>query len=239
MKISTINSIEISSLCNLKCQYCPASAQKEYRDVGLMDMETFKRAIIWVQYFADRGTQLELNLFGVGEPLLNPQIAEFVRIARVHVPMSREVHLNTNGIFMTREMGLKLKDAGISSIDITGHDPYHSAKTIRILRDLGIPGQLSIDPIVRPNDWAGQVDWFESEFRYDCPWIYRGQVMVMSDGSVTVCCIDAFAKGVLGSVKDDLAELEVEAFELCKSCHHDVPERIVNEESQIIRLGSG
>ena len=227
MRISTINSIEVSSVCNLECKYCPATKQKEFRDVGLMNIEIFEKALKWVQYFSNEGSQLELNLFGIGEPLLNEKIVEYVRMAREVVPMSQEVHLNTNGILMNRDLAVELKDAGISSIDITGHSPYHTAKTIRILSEVGIPGQLSVDYMVRPNDWAGQVEWFESQYRYKCPWLYRGQVMIMSDGRVTTCCIDAFGKGVVGNVWDDLSKIELEPFELCQDCHHDVPSEIV------------
>ena len=238
MKITTINSIEVSSICNLKCQYCPASKQGEFRDVGLMRMNVFERAIEWVKYFSNQGTQKELNLFGIGEPLLNENIVEMVGIARINVPMSQSVHLNTNGILMERDLAGKLKEAGISSIDITGHHPYHTAKTIRILQGFNIPGQLSVDFMVRPNNWAGQVDWFESQYRYKCPWVEKGQVMIMSNGDVTTCCIDAQGLGVVGNVDDDVSKMDLEPFELCGSCHHDVPERIIHEEPRIIGVGS-
>jgi len=234
MKITTINSIEVSSLCNLNCQYCPASKQGQHRNIGIMDMGTFEKAIEIVAHYAGQGTQKELNLFGIGEPLLNPLILDFVEMARNYVPMSQEVHLNTNGILMDRDLALNLKLAGISSIDITGHHPYHTAKTIRILQEVGIPGQLSVDFMVRPNDWAGQVEWFKSQYRYKCPWIERGQVMVMSNGDVTTCCIDAFGKGVVGSVDDDLSDIDLEPFELCQSCHHDVPRGIIIEEPRVL-----
>ena len=67
MKVTTINSIEISSICNNACQYCPAVKQNIYRDVGFMSMEVFIKALEFIKYFVQQGTQKELNLFGIGE----------------------------------------------------------------------------------------------------------------------------------------------------------------------------
>ena len=222
MKITTINSIEVSSLCNLKCRYCPASVQGMHRKTGLMSAEVFEKAIDWALYFARKGTQRELNLFGIGEPCLHPDLAKYVELARKALPFKQALHLNTNGVAMTRDLAIKLKNAGINHIDITGHDAYHAAKTIRIFREVGIGGQMSFDFITAPNNWAGQVDWFAPDYhkQWPCPWIGNGQVMIMSDGWVTRCCIDAFGTGVMGTVFDDLAAMEVTPFALCRSCHH-------------------
>jgi hypothetical protein len=46
--------------------------------------------------------------------------------------------------------------------------------------------------------------------------------MVMSDGAVTRCCIDAFGTGILGTVEDNLALMDVTPFGLCAQCHHTV-----------------
>lgn len=222
MRITTINSIEVSSLCNLKCRYCPASVQGEKRETGLMDRDVFEKAVEWARHFARSGTQREINLFGVGEPALHPDLPKFVKLARQRLPFKQILHLNTNGVAMTRDLAVALKDAGIDHIDITAHDAYHAAKCIRIFRELGIPGQLSVDAISAPNNWAGQVDWFHPEYykAMPCPWIRSGQVMIMSDGSVTRCCIDAFGTGIMGTVFDDLSAMEVSPFELCRNCHH-------------------
>ena len=169
MKISTINTIETSSLCNRACKYCPAMLQEKYRKTGLMEMHVFKEAIKWVKHFTYQGTQQELNLFGVGEPLLNPYIVEMVREAKGVMPLNQPVHLNTNGSLMTEQLAMKLKIAGINHIDLTAHDAYDTARCIRILRKAGIEGKISLDFAIVPNDWAGQVNWFKS----DTPFIFK------------------------------------------------------------------
>jgi hypothetical protein len=221
LKIKTINTIELSSICDNACAYCPAKDQGEYRQTGFMDVATFEKAIVWALRFAKEGTQLEINLFGVGESTLHPKLVQFVAYARRMMPFGQVLHLNTNGNTMTEELAQSIKDAGISHIDISGHDHRATANCLRIFRKVGIPHGLSYDFTIHPNNWAGQVDWFPA--KYDagpCPWLSRGQAMVMSDGRVTTCCIDAFAKNVMGTVDDDLSQLEINPSELCKTCHH-------------------
>lgn len=222
MKITTINSIEVSSICNLSCPWCPARLQSDFRPVGFMSRDIFEKTIEWVGYYARQGTQQEINLFGVGEPTLHKDLVEFVQYAHNNLPLRMKLHLNTNGLLMTEDLARQLKNAGIKSIDVTGHKARETAKTIRIFEKVGIPFKVSFDPILAPNNWAGQVDWFEPHYPtpYPCPWINRGQVMVMSNGDITRCCLDAFGKGIMGTIFDDLKNMNVTEFELCKACHH-------------------
>ena len=239
MRITTINTIETSSICDNSCPYCPAKDQAKHRKVGFMDMDTFAAALEWVRIYSDRGTQRELNLFGVGEPTLNPNIVEMVRLARIVLPEHLPVHLNTNGNRFTEDLAWALKDAGITEIDVTGHDARATAKTIRILKKVGIPGRVSFDFALQPNNWANQVDWFEPDYSYPCPWLGRGQVMVMSDGRVTRCCIDAFGKGILGHVLFNLDLLEISPFSLCANCHQTEPEQeCLEKEASPLETGS-
>lgn len=226
MKITTINSIEVSSLCNNKCQYCPAPLQSSYRKTGLMDMDIFKKALEWVLYFSRRGTQQELNLFGVGEPTLNPDLVEMAAMAKRHLSVNKPLHLNTNGVLMTPQLAMDLKKAGVDKIDITGHDHYITARTVKIFKKIGMPSTVSYDFAISPNNWAGQVDWFEPDYRYPCPWLGRGQIMVMSTGDITTCCLDAFGRGIFTNVNENIALAELKPFDTCSSCHHIVPEKI-------------
>jgi len=234
MRIATINTIETSSICDNRCEYCPAPIQGKHRETGWMDWKTFHESIKWVIHFSKQGTQRELNLFGVGEPTLHPDLAEMVEYARKHLPIRQKLHLNTNGNNMTFELAVKLKKAGISSIDITGHNARSVAQTIRYFRQVGIDGQISMDFMTSPNNWAGQVDWFHPDYYktkgMECPWLNKGQVMVMSNGDVTNCCIDAFATGVFSHVTEDLTQKQVQPFQLCETCHH------ISEVGRLIKV---
>ncbi len=239
MNISTINSIEVSALCNLHCKYCPASIQHKHRPVGLMEMATFEKAVEWVSMFCDKGTQMELNLFGVGEPTLNPNLVDMVKHARRKLPFRQVIHTNTNGLLMTKELAIALKQAGLNHIDITGHDAFHTAKTIRIFREVGIEGQLSVDYMTNTNNWAGQVEWFEPQYNAGpCPWLGRGQCFILWNGDVTTCCIDAFGQGIVGNIfEDDLTRIDLKPFKLCEGCHHTLPE--TTAQGRIVQRQTG
>lgn len=231
--ITSITNIEISSICNNACPYCPASVQGEHRDTGLMSLPVYKKALEWVEYFIKQGTQLDqLNLFGIGEPTLHPSLSEIVRMARE--VFSGKLHFNTNGKLMTEELAMACRDAGITSIDITAHDARATEKTIRILRRIeGLIWSWNIDYAVYPNNWAGQINWTDTvDYEMDCPWLGRGQIMIMSNGDVTTCCLDAFGKGIVGNVYEDLNKMRLKPFDLCKNCHHIIPERM--QENRIL-----
>lgn len=224
MKAQTIMNIEVSALCNLKCQYCMSPLQNQYRRTGLMDRKTFEKCIEWIKLFIQKGTQLEINLFGVGEPLMNSNLAEYTRSLRDQVPLCVEIHTNTNGGLMTEEIARSLIDAGMNQIDITGHDHMFTARTLRLFKRLGIKFNLTYDFAIVPNDWAGQVKWFKSELHYPCPWLHRGQVFIAWNGDILQCCFDAKATNILGNIhKNDPSEIECKPFELCKDCHQTIP----------------
>ena len=237
MMINTINTIETSSICDNKCEYCPAPIQGNHRETGFMEWDIFVAAIDWVKHFCNQGTQKELNLFGIGEPLLHPKIVDMVEYARNKLPFRQILHLNTNGNKVTLKLARELKRAGISEIDITAHKARAAANAIRIFQEVGIGGRLSLDFITRPNNWAGQVDWFHPDYHkaegWTCPWLDRGQVMVMSNGDITTCCIDAFAKGVFTHVNEDITQARMESQPLCYDCHHIVPDMF-----QLIKVAS-
>lgn len=227
--INSIINIELSAFCNNNCKYCPAPNQAKSRPVGLMEMPTFERTIEHVNVLIDRGKQKpQVNLFGIGEPFLNPRIIEMTSYARRALPYQVKVHTNTNGKIPARNLGIldQMLDAGIDSIDVTVHpESYEQAMlTVRRLRELRIPGTVSIDPVLSPNNWAGQVDWPAANYCYPCQWLRDGDVMVMWDGRVTACCLDAQGLGVIGHITDaDILERTVKTFALCTNCHQEVP----------------
>lgn len=222
MKITTINTIEVSALCDNRCAYCPAPTQHEHRPVGLMTLETFKRALFWVRYFADRGTQQELNLHGVGEPTLNKDLMEMIRLAREATP--GVINFNTNGNRLTPELAAACKAAGLTSINVTAHNAESTKNAVKAIRAAGLEGHVNADFAVNPNNWGGQVAWTETvDYKLWCHWLDKGQVMIMWDGRVTRCCLDAFGQGVFATTDDNLAELDVTPFALCEKCHHERP----------------
>lgn len=222
MMISTINTIEVSALCNNQCPYCPAPVQAAYRPVGLMSMETFEKSLEWVRHFVSQGTQKELNLHGVGEPTLNKNLLEMIGLARMVTPGI--INFNTNGNLMTYELAKACADAGVSSINVTAHKPESTMRAIKAIRAAGIPVYSNSDFATAPNNWGGQIQWTDSvDYKLYCNWLAKGQVMITWNGKVTRCCLDAFGEGVYGTINEPVCDFEVSEFSLCKRCHHVRP----------------
>ncbi len=87
--------LEVTTACNLRCPVCPTGRNLLKRQVTHMDLDLYSRVM------KDAGPYLQCAfLWGWGEPLLNPEFPEFVRIARSYgvLPV-----LSTNGQNLDRE----------------------------------------------------------------------------------------------------------------------------------------
>ena len=105
--------IEVTSACNLKCPFCATTFRGKAIKKGFISFGVVKRII-------DEG--VDNNLYGVkfnmrGEPLLHPQIHEFVRYAKKKGLI--DVYFNTNALSLTDEIAKKLIDAGLDRISIS------------------------------------------------------------------------------------------------------------------------
>jgi len=226
MKIREIHQIEVTSRCNLKCRYCvhPSMTRPKID----MDYTTFCRAIKWVKYFSDQGAQKSLNLAGIGESTIHPNLEYYLEIVREALP-DLPLVIATNGIEIVKQPQIaeylfKYRCAAFVSL----HRPEMAGPAIEILRQAGCYAGSSSDPATNAVDWAGQVDWHVSSEHKgrECAWLNMGQSMVLSDGRVTTCSFDSTGAGVIGNVYDDLSKISVKPYELCKSCHYDSSVRI-------------
>lgn len=105
--------IEATSACNLRCPFCATTFRNRAINKGFMPFDTLKKII-------DEG--IDNNLYGVkfnirGEPLLHPQIHEFVRYAKRKGLI--DVYFNSNALLLTEEISKKLIGAGLDRISIS------------------------------------------------------------------------------------------------------------------------
>ena len=103
--------IEVTTRCNLNCTMCLSRVWKEAS--GDMSMETFK-ALLPVF------PQLEtVNIIGIGEPLLNPNIIEMIRLGKASLPPKGTFSLTTNATLIDDQMARRLVDTGIDAIVVS------------------------------------------------------------------------------------------------------------------------
>src|SRR5262245_6726166 len=122
-KPNNIYSIEITNHCNLTCPYCPLTTSK--RPKGYMDEITFSKII---DYLVEIGQKC-VGLHGFGEPLLHPNLENFIRHA-----FSRGIlpAFSTNAGPLTKEQFVSMADAGLGLMIIS----FHNKKSLRVYEEI-------------------------------------------------------------------------------------------------------
>lgn len=225
-EVTALHQIELTSRCNLRCQYCPSKdiADGKYPNRPSVDItdENFYAALRWVDYYVRKGTQGELNLAGIGESTMHPKFVEYLKAARAVLP-NQKIVLATNGLIHDEEM-VKAIAPFKPEVYVSMHRPEKAGPALSMYKRYGIAFGGTIDPALSPNDWAGQVKWESSGDRFGCPWIGYGWLFVMADGALGRCCVDASGIGKLGHVMTDApGSISTAPYELCKSCYQIVP----------------
>lgn len=214
-----IHQIEITSRCNLRCRYCPSPHLP--RPKVDMDEATYLRTLHWVRHFVAQRTQGELNLAGIGESTLHPDFVRWVFLAREALGWGQELVIATNGLLITDELARALVPSRIK-IWVSLHRPEKAGPAVEILKKYHLLSGISADPSLSSIDWAGQVKWHVSAQRRKCAWVVNGWSFILSDGSVSRCCLDASGVGVFAHVNDDLTTAETSPYVLCRTCDQDV-----------------
>jgi hypothetical protein len=190
-----------------------------------MDMEwdTFEAALAVVKHFCDAGTQEELALTGIGESLMHPRFLEMVERSRETIGWQRALTLSTNGILLTDAMCAELAKQKLL-LYVSLHRPEKAGLAIEIAKRHGIFAGANASAATSAMDWAGQVPgWFVSAPFVICEYLRSGWGVILADGRITTCCVDASGVGEIGTVHDDPAKLTLKPYSLCSSCHMQIP----------------
>lgn len=100
--------LEISNVCNLSCAFCPGTKREKH----IMTIDEFSALMPRLRPWAD---YLYFHL--MGEPLLHPQLPEFLALAKSRGFTSM---LTTNGTLL-RQKGAALLDAGVHKVSVSVH----------------------------------------------------------------------------------------------------------------------
>lgn len=96
---------DATNVCQLRCPLCPTGLQMQYRDIGHAHLHMFQHLIEEVGDYV-----FFLDFFSWGEPLLNPRIEEFIRLARAKKIVS----------IMSTNLSLPLTDERIDRLVTSG-----------------------------------------------------------------------------------------------------------------------
>lgn len=186
-----------------------------------MEHHNFVMALGWASHFARRGTQQELNLAGIGESTMHPRFVEYVAMAREQLGPNMDIVLATNGLLVDDALARALRPYR-PRVWVSMHRPEKAGPAIEALKAVGLLAGVSADPSLAAIDWAGQVKWHRSHAPSRCAWIDTGRVMVMADGRVTTCCLDASGDGVVAHVAEDLKQVSLKPYKLCATCSYSI-----------------
>jgi hypothetical protein len=195
--------------------------EREKKDMGI---DTFRYTLQWIQYFKQQGMQGELSLTGIGEPLLHPDFLSYLEIARIILP-DNPIVFATNGLLLTDEL-CKSMAPFKPEIYVSLHRPELAARGIEVAKRYGLIMGANTSFVHSSINWAGQVDWYNSAPACTCEFLRSGWGVVLSDGSITTCCMDAEGLGIIGNVKDSPGELKMKPYKLCNTCYQKLPEEV-------------
>jgi len=219
-----IYNVETTNYCNAECDYCPYP--KMTREKGFMSVETFKKVL--------EKQELDfMELHNFGEPLVDPQIFKFIRMAK---EAGFKTRLSTNGLLLNRDVLSKLADAGLDLMWVSIRHYFDQvkktldelyleySKKIEIIiyyvelpkRMRNLPKQWKVTRLI-PHTWSKQIEGVPFTMRNDsCFNLREKAVTVLWDGRVSNCCHDFDGKYIIGTIDDE--GLEPKAVELCGSC---------------------
>ena len=101
--------IETTNICNLSCNFCP----KTNRSLGFMKVEDFKIIIDKIKGYTNH-----IYLHLMGEPLLNKNLGEFLKIAKKE---NLNINITSNGTLINNVKDIIINSNAVRQINISLH----------------------------------------------------------------------------------------------------------------------
>lgn len=226
--------IETNGICNLSCSYCPRPSNEQSTNLEDEVVESI------LTQLHDWGFMGQLSFHNYNEPLTDPRVFDFVKMARVLLPHN-DLYIFTNGVLLTRQKASTLYGAGLTRIVATMHDDANTQKLepklLALKKEFG--PKLVIKDLregkrkTQLRARGGLVGLSQTE-----PWGYCNTVdamVIRSTGDVTLCAEDARMNHVQGNVhntpideiwwgyKDlrDKIQKGDSPLDICKSCAYE------------------
>ena len=173
--------IDIINVCNAQCSYCPYSTMQ--RAPQRMTKDVFAATL---RCMSNR----EVSLHHFGEPLLHPDLEEFVGMA---VGMGFRVGFSTNGKRLTQARLDQLGRVGLAWLRI--HTDPFGVRLAQFKTPLGMA--MTEHRLMVKNDapkkdlvsFSGYLD-MPTKVRRACSFLTDGWRVVLSNGTFALCCHD-------------------------------------------------
>lgn len=223
-------SIETSTYCNRKCDYCPNQYYESPKHY--MSEDVFYRIIEQLKSIKFSGI-IRFSFFN--EPLFDDRYVKFAQYIKKELPNAIQVVVS-NGDLLTVEKALELEKAGIDKFVITIHDKnperaYERLSKVKNVLKHKIRIQTQKDLSMQNVGGAVDVSKYKDKKTKKCP---HPLVMTITyNGDVVLCCADFYRKYVYGNIMQDTivniwnnnAEIRKELiidnyarYDICKKC---------------------
>lgn len=219
--------LELTNHCNLKCSFCPTGNGLLARPQGFMDPGVFRKAV------AGAGPLEFMLLFQWGESLLHPQFGALAREAaeggtRTLVTTNGTL-LDERRTATLLDAGLDRVTVSVDG-DADSHATIRGVPLARTEAGLdrliaerdrrGLATAIDVSMVISPETehaaqafearYADRVDRVQTiplltkgERRTRCREPWRGGLVVLQDGRVTVCCVDHDGELAFGDVREE------------------------------------
>lgn len=99
--------VEITNVCNLKCDFCPMTK----RAPQFMTAAAFEEVVCKIKDLTD-----QIYLHVMGEPLLHPELSTFLEIAHRH---GLKVNVTTNGVLIEKAKDVLLTSPAVKQVNFS------------------------------------------------------------------------------------------------------------------------
>lgn len=116
--------IEPTNLCNFMCIQCAVSLPTFKKIVGKqghIEMGLYTKIVADIKKM---GRLNNLNLYGDGEPFLNPNMIEMVKIAKTN-DIAKAITITTNGFLITEKLAYDIVNSGLDYIRVSIYSVYN------------------------------------------------------------------------------------------------------------------
>ena len=214
--------MELRSRCNATCSFCPVNIKDDIRDDITMPFEVFKKAI---NDLVDLNFSGRLAFFNNSEPLITPNLLEYISYATKQLSDVQTFQISTNGLSLTEKLGSGILEAGINLVTINVYnDNFGSELPSKVQRFRELVGEFNkrnSKPVRllitrrgnssildnRAGDAPNKKDPQSMKYRGFCinPFV---QFCINPNGTVSLCCYDAYATKIMGDItKDSIREI--------------------------------
>ncbi len=194
--------MEVNSMCNRTCSYCPNVSAK--RPAGYMEESLFRKII---HDLAEIDFDGNVSYHFYGEPLLDKRLPGFVEYTSRHLPKSSTV-IYSNGDFLTLEVLREYIRCGVGIFWVTQHDNRMPPHLQRIQDEATAEEKKHVHihfaNAIHITNRSGLITTVTAPvqpLRAPCDWPIATMVITMN-GNVVPCCNDYFETEVVGNVTD-------------------------------------